>query len=321
MHLHFTIVKHRHGTWADARRLEDYIKNADIVSFEDAYSSEARAQMHENLSQNYLSYSWLTKKLIQGLSTVIEPQSYSTCLNQLLMRYDTPVVLLEHFPAKKAQEGKERYTTVFSSTEPMFAFFAGHYEIAMRGIWAFAQEMKAIKEERDANIASNAHTIRDRIVDLYPHLQQEKSMNYTVLIGAFHTPEEGLSAVEDATVTVANIPCTLPYTHWLETVFQKAIASLPYDACHDDIARYLFSGGLRIVLPENRFSTPLSYLLVQSMGTSHLEELMDRMQQLHENKDASEKVQLISTFFAEQGTVLPQTKKACKRMYCELKKK
>lgn len=320
MQLHFTIIKHRHGTCADAQQLESHIRDADLVSFEDSYASEKRAQYHEEFHKTYLSSSQLRRKIFLGLSSVIRLPNYSVCLEALLLRYETPVVLLERFPAEIAQHGKERYAAVSSSSEPFFSFLAGRYALAMSGVWDLAKEMKAMKEERDANIASNAHTIRDRIVDLYPHFRWKDSVNYVIFIGALHAPEQGLSAVDDATVTVVNIPCTLPYTHWLETIFQKAIASVPYDACHDDIARYLLGGGLRVVLHENKFSTPLSHLLVHDMGADNLEELMDRMQQLHENDDAAEKVQLISTFFAEQGTVLPQTKRACRKLYQTLRK-
>ena len=316
MIINYKIIKHQHYAVADAKRLEPYIKSADIISIEYAAATEAEALYLESNFQLYRKAHLLgvnTGKIARQTLNYDRPG----VLQWLVMRHGKSVVYLERFSEEESEQLTKRISDLEESRVYSGCIISGDLEGAIQAKLESDMELMQIVEVRDANIVQNAETIiRPRIFELYPDFKSASELEYAVLLGSAHSPEIGLQELSDSHVEVKrlDVPEIDGYVDWEDKVRREKALFENLDDHHDLIGRMLLASAVQVVLNDNSRATAISNLIVGKMGMAEAEVLMSLLKQAPDD----EKRSAVWDFFDAVGQPLPRSKGDYKRLWREL---
>lgn len=321
--LNFIVAKNRHGTEGDANLLEGLIQEADVVSFENAFAAENDARgIESDFRLAYLMPDSQRRRSVQLLKNQTGGYDRLYCL---IIEHKMPVILLErHTDAKDGKAWSETKKRIDTTTKPLELVLNGDYEGALKTVYQDALLVKEMARLRDSNMGQNGQSINDRIIEVYPHLADQEQINYLIIIGGLHRPEEGLASVPDSTFRVVPLNPKPKYPHWLSTIFSNVTSlDLGFEACRDDVARYLLAWAYRVAViqhlkelskRDNAELYKLSQVLVTNMGAENLQALTSRIQQ------STNLLGEIGHFFADFGLPLPAKPQDFNKLFIKYRK-
>ena len=317
MIVNYRIVKLRHGDIGDIERLDTFFRRADVVSIEAGGLSEEGAAQAESTHKLLCD---LTKRERESLqkSLVQDAKKYGVEANWAVawwfaIRQAKPLVFYERYTAENSK-------TIISKLESSKILglqlsqhlLNGDLETSL-GILQRATELyneaTTLRDERIPSIAAN---IGEKIIQLYPHLQDRNQITYLMPIGADHNFESGLVKLVTSKVEVVPIQYQSVASSWYGILAKRMLKEGGlFETYIDDAARVLLSAAVAYALPPVK-PTPtlahhISYLAVKDMGYGELQELCARLKRASAEpfiKFPPHKI--INQFFVEKGIRLPQ---------------
>src|SRR3989344_454617 len=145
MIINYKIIKHQHYAVADAKRLEPYIKSADIISIEYAAATEAEALYLESNFQLYRKAHLLgvnTGKIARQTLNYDRPG----VLQRLVMRHGKSVVYLERFSEEESEQLTKRISDLEESRVYSGCIISGDLEGAIQAKLESDMELMQIVE-------------------------------------------------------------------------------------------------------------------------------------------------------------------------------
>ena len=193
--LEVEILKVKHKTQEEARKLLPYIQKTDVHSME-APMTEESAQFHENDWYKTRSENWsrsMFERVTRYVMKELDPEIFDFCLAERSYTYRQrlPILFLErHTPdnLKKINELVSREHNLI--LEGITLLEKGKVDEFLQRQWEGIQAQAASVEMRDRNIGNNLDQAEQIIREKYGELKNKKPLRLTVSIGSRHAPEK-----------------------------------------------------------------------------------------------------------------------------------
>ena len=195
MSIEITLLKIRHESVEDARKLIPYIEGCDVLSPEDSGITEEQARESED-SWEYIVNSGLSRtKFSETVERRLSPvppsqKPYAERLQDYLFRNGRLIWSAERFSQQESEElrrlDKERGSILTYALDALkqaqLDRFFGRY-------WEAINTRRKMNLLRDQHIGKNLDAAEGQIRDRYSRLANKSSLKFVVLIGRMHYPE------------------------------------------------------------------------------------------------------------------------------------
>jgi len=191
------LLKERHATEEEAKKLRPYIEWCDIYGKENAACSTEDAEAIEedwNNSLHNLSRTAFRKWREKCHSSVYSHKEIGVFMlktDDYLFRAKKPIWFVERFEKKDSEKIRGELAKLkHVEAEALNLFLARRFDdfsLRYRGFLKFIDEMM---QSRDMNIAYNLENAEDNIRRRYPALRDKNPLKFAVGLGGSHFPEE-----------------------------------------------------------------------------------------------------------------------------------
>ena len=193
--LEVEILKVKHKTQEEARKLLPWIKDTDVYSMESPMTEDS-AKFHEDDWHKILSQNWsrsMFERVTRFKMKEPDPEifDYDFTSRSYAFRQRRPILFLErHTPdnLKKINElvGREHNLIL----EGITLLEKGKVDEFLQKQWEGIRAQAASVEMRDRNIGNNLDQAEQIIREKYGELKNKKPLRLTVSIGSRHAPEK-----------------------------------------------------------------------------------------------------------------------------------
>ncbi len=295
MNIHYRILKNRHGTYAQASKLETYIRNADVVSLEWSGPRESEVRKDEvNYRNNYYSLSVAERRgfeedfarTSQRIGHPVTKEDYWFKAFSVAVKHNKPLIYAErHTPIDaRVLEYMDKKRRGYLK-ESVWWSMRGDLGKAVDSLLQSGNLNDKRAKFRDNRIVKTASQIEGRIIEIYPELKDKDPLVYLIVMGFAHRIEDGL---RDLGKSVEPVPLKFDMSEsdWVESVYLGINLNEASDTIRQNAARgilanmleFLVKNQLRGQQDENKAIKSYSQLAVAGMGLEEAEALFSRLQ-------------------------------------------
>ena len=194
--LEVKILKVKHQTQDEARKLLPYIQNTDVYSAESPLTEEL-AVLNEADWEKMFSYNWSRSKFERVSIDIIRKTDldqdrceYGLTERSYLFRAKIPLLFLERHSTTDLEKIKDINKRVESLIiEGIDLLAKGKVNEFLQRQWESIQLEAIGIELRDRNMAHNIELAEERIRQRYPQFKDRNPIRYTAGVGSRHAPE------------------------------------------------------------------------------------------------------------------------------------
>lgn len=196
--LEVTILKGKHDTEDDAKKLLPYIKQCDVYAPESALLLRSEAEKREDVFEKVLAQD-LNRNELNVLLEKMEIKSsyhyhypkYNRKQNEYLYREKKPLWYVERRTSDESAKGWEmRNNADVILKDAFITFLGGNIEGYLQLFRKRLLLQEELRELRDAHIAVTLASAEDAIRARYFRLAKKEKISFCVSLGAIHRVED-----------------------------------------------------------------------------------------------------------------------------------